>query len=153
MNLTVLPTSRWISLTLNFPGVGSITRDRSIHKPVDCSAEIAAKLTEKFYAKLVETTPANAEEETNSGESAPAGQGSELVPPTVQIPAEDPIVVTPLDRLLAAINLCETVDQLKELGLNPAKAVAAIEALPLSQQSLTDLIPAKVLTALAAKFE
>lgn len=121
-----MPTSRWISLSLNFPGVGSITRDRSSYKPVVCSEAIAAKLVEKFYAKVVDSVDLEATEST---------------PPAVNY-----------DRVLAAINACTTVDRLKELGLSSAKAVAVLETLPLTETTLVESIPAKILASIVAKF-
>lgn len=54
MSITVIPTSRWISLTISFPGLGTVSRDRNIHKPVVCEDKIGQRLISKFFAKLYE---------------------------------------------------------------------------------------------------
>lgn len=142
MSTTVTPTSRWISLTLTFPGVGSITRDRNIYKPVVCADDIATKLVEKFYAKYADTQASfSGEAETETDLDA----SKEPIPPVVP-------TLTPLQSAIAAINNCETVEELKELGLSAVKANAVLDAIPVDEALLTEAISAKTLAALVAKY-
>jgi hypothetical protein len=153
MDMTLIPTSRWVSLTLTFPGVGSVTRDRSIYKPVTVSAEIGAKLLDKFYAKLIEpvsesnltTEVPPAETDAGSTEDTSGGHTND--------PEATKVVLSPTEQALDAINACQTVEELKELGLNVAKANTVLDALPLDELELVELIPAKILASIIAKFE
>jgi hypothetical protein len=151
MSVILIPTSRWISLTLTFPGIGSVTRDRSIYKPVTCSEEIAAKLLAKFYAKLPEGAEPLIPIPPEPTEDATEDSGE--VPPAVT--AETPAVpaLTPTEHLLLAINASQTADELKSFGLNGAKANSVFDSLPLDESSLNELIPAKALAALIAKYD
>lgn len=153
MDMTLIPTSRWVSLTLTFPGVGSVTRDRSIYKPVTVSAQIGAKLLEKFYAKLIDPVSESnltievAPVETDAGLSEDRDSGQANDPDAIKV------VLSPTEQALDAINVCQTVEELKELGLNAAKANVVLDALPLDELELVELIPAKTLASILAKFE
>lgn len=137
MSITVIPTSRWISLTLTFPGVGSITRDRNIHAPVVCSEEIAERLLAKFYAKL-----------------AVAPQPVEIAPPAGATATGDKEgEPTPLVTFLQAVNAAQTVEELKELGIAPTKATALLEATPVNEETILQIISAKTLNGLIAKLD
>lgn len=147
MTTTVIPNPRWISLTLNFPGVGSITRNINIHQPIECDDRIADRLFNKFYAR-----PYVAPE---LADPVPVETTNTIVAPISPDPNEvDPILdETALDRMLIAINNCQTVEEIQLLGFNAAKALALLEATPIDLATISQIVPAKTLAGTIAKYE
>jgi hypothetical protein len=81
MSVVVFPTPRWISLTLTFPGLGTVTRDRSIYKSITCSEPIAKRLIERFYAKLADGSAlSDTKSVPNSLTVTSSEQGGEMTP-------------------------------------------------------------------------
>lgn len=143
MTVTLIPNPRWVSLTLTFPGVGSITRDKNIHLPIECDDRIAARLIDKFYARLATPEPLTSVTSSIQTETKPTDREA------TEESSENPA----LDRMLAAINGAQTVEELQALGLNAAKANAVLEASPVDLAAVSQIIPAKTLSALIAKHE
>lgn len=151
MTTTVIPNPRWVSLTLNFPGVGSVTRNKNIYLPIECEDRIADRLLEKFYAKLyiAPVSASSAAELITDPESNPEPK------PVLESGADnsDRTGETALDRTLDAINNAQTIEELQALGLNATKASALLEATPVNLTTVSQLIPAKTLATLVAKHE
>jgi hypothetical protein len=184
MSVVVFPTPRWISLTLTFPGLGTVTRDRSIYKSITCSEPIAKRLVERFYAKLADGSALSDTESVPNSLIATSSDLGEETTPLAELSDEDlsidiPAVGPPANEsgeldnqqseikmdltldpkpiestystVLAAINNCSSVEEVKKFGVSPAKAGSIFDALPLEESALVELIPIKTLETIKNK--
>ena len=156
MTVTVVPNSRWVSLTLTFPGVGSITRDKNIHLPIECDDLIANRLFDKFYARLYVAealTDTDSEDPIETEPNIPSRITDEITSEEIEQEPSNDLRGTALDRLLSAINNCQTVEELQVLGFNATKASALLDATPLDLVTISQIVPAKILAGMIAKHE